>query len=166
MERGLKSWKGMSAVAVFTITLAVAGIAGARPQGGTPGCGTGPRGLDQLEHGLARLDLDDEQRSAAFALLDDARAARREQEPVLHEAHEKMRSLLDESDPDEATVLAQIETLGALRLEARKAEFRTLLALRELLGTEPWEALNTCEGRGDRGPGRREDRGDRGPGRR
>jgi Spy/CpxP family protein refolding chaperone len=55
--------------------------------------------------------------------------------------HERMRTLLEADKPDVNAVLAQADSVGALKTEARKAQLRNLLAIRALLTAEQWTDL-------------------------
>jgi len=127
--------------AALGAALLAAGLGGtaawARGPGG--GCGGGPG--ERLERRLAGLGLPDATLDAAHAELDEARALRRDLEGERHAARERMRALLGEEQPDPAAVMAEADALGALALEARKADLRALLAIRTLLTPEQWEAL-------------------------
>ncbi len=154
MKRSPAGRWGVAALALVA-GLAVAGGALARgPHGG--GCQHkeghfGPR-AERLEQRIEALDLQTETRQAVYALLDEAREQRREFRGEMRGAHEQMRALLDQESPAPEAVLAQADTLGALHTEARKAELRTLLAVRELLTPEQWQTLRE---RPERGPGAR-----------
>ncbi|MGH0028444.1 MAG: Spy/CpxP family protein refolding chaperone [Myxococcota bacterium] len=120
-------------VAAFLAT----GAAQARPHmegRGAPGGG--------LERAVEQADLEEGKRSEILEILDASRAQHRALRGRTREAHEQMAALLAVEAPDEAQVMAQAETLGALQLEASKARLRTLLAVRGLLTADEWADLS------------------------
>jgi Spy/CpxP family protein refolding chaperone len=92
--------------------------------------------MGRFEERLDSLGLDDQTRTAVHTTLDAARAEQRDLRRQLHAAHQNLRTLLAQDTPDEATVLAQSEVIGALETEHRKQSLRTLLAVRALLTPE------------------------------
>lgn len=132
MLHPLRSWIPLTA----GLLLALAPGAQARPPGGH-----GPDPLGHLEFALARLDLDAETEAAAYAVLDDARSARRSDEKAIREAHEALRNLLEQDAPDVEAAMAQADALGTLETERRKAELRALLEVRSLIGPQGWAKL-------------------------
>ena len=123
----MRSAAKRSLVALGIATSAASWAPGAlaeRPGGG-PGHG--------LERMLEELGLDDETLAAVDRVLDEARTRRREQHRAVRDAHEAMRALLDQAEPDETAILAQADAIGALELEAKKSRLRTLLQVRKLL---------------------------------
>lgn len=149
-----------AAVAALALAVGVtsAGVALARPGHHGPGK---HGSVERLERGLERLELDDATLEAAYAILDAARESRRGVRVRMREAHDAMRSLLEQDAPDTEAVLAQAETIGALRTEARKQHLATLLEVQALLTPEQRERLH--ERARQRGPGRRGGCGDRAP---
>jgi Spy/CpxP family protein refolding chaperone len=133
MSHSLRFWIPLTAG--LLLALAPRGAA-ARPHAGHGG---GP--LHHLEAAIAQADLDADTEAAAYALLDEARAARRADENAIREAHEALRALLEQDTPDADAALAQAEKLGALETERRKADLRALLEVRALLGPERWAEL-------------------------
>ncbi len=132
--------------AAWTLALSVlAGAALAEPPrgfGGPPGPPHGgPPEERRLERLVDRLGLDAETEAAVQEVLDEAHERRREVGPRLREAHERMRALMEATEPDEEAILAQADALGALELEARKHRIRTLLRVRELLPPEARDRL-------------------------
>jgi Spy/CpxP family protein refolding chaperone len=112
-----------------------------------PGPGGSP--LSRLESRIDTLELEEESRSAIYAILDEARAAHREIRGQVREAHEELRALLEQEDPDESAVMEQAEVIGSLQTEARKHGLRTLLAVHALLTPEQRESLREAmPGRG------------------
>lgn len=122
--------------------LAIAAAAGAKPGGGR---GHG-HGLKGLEHSLERLELAPGVESSVSAILDAARADHEALRSEIREAKEQMWSLMAQDAPDEAAVLAQAETVGALMTEARKARILTMLQVRAQLTPEQRAALDAERG--------------------
>lgn len=133
MSHPLRSWIPLTA----GLLLALAPGAEARPPGG----GHHGSPLAHLEAAVGRLGLDAETEAAAYAVLDEARSERRADERAIREAHEALRALLEQDEPDAEAAMAQAETLGTLETERRKADLRALLEVRALIGPEGWAAL-------------------------
>ena len=62
-----------------------------------------------------------------------------------------MEPMLKAAQPDETTVLAQIDKVAQARAELEKSDARMLLAIRRVLTADQWEKLQ-AEGRGPRLP--------------
>jgi len=128
-------------------SLGLVGTAMAKPGGECGGKGMHGHGgpgrpsLERLERRIERLGLPGEQQQAAYTILDRARSEQRVRRDAVRAAHEKMRALLSEEQPDARAVEAQADAIGALHTEAQKAHLRTLLALRPLMTSEQWQAL-------------------------
>jgi Spy/CpxP family protein refolding chaperone len=87
-------------------------------------------GEARLEKHLDELGLDPAQKEKVRAILDASKQARQAQFEQMRAAHEQMRALLDQDAPDEAAVMAQAETLLAVRAELtpeQRAELKTKL---------------------------------------
>jgi Spy/CpxP family protein refolding chaperone len=119
MRRSLFGTSGLVALSLIA-AVGVATTAMARPHGPW-----GPGG--RLEDKIASLGLDAGTRQAVYAILDNSRAAAREQRQKLRDAHEAMRGFLDQDQPDEAAVMAQAETIGGLETAMQKQRLHTLL---------------------------------------
>ena len=109
----------------------------------------GHDGFDRIERKLERLELSAETETAALAILDEARPGQRAIRARVREAREALHALLEAEPVDEAAVMAQADTVGALELEAHKVGLRTLLQVRAVLSPEERVALL------ERGKGRR-----------
>ena len=94
------------------------------------------RGGARLEQMVESLGLDEKSMTEVKKILDASKAKRQELFAKLHEAHEHMRSLLEQEQPDEASVMAQADTIGALETEGRKQRLQTMLQVRALLTPE------------------------------
>lgn len=142
-------------IAIAFAGIALAGVANARDGGSCEHRG----GLHGLERGIDRLQLDDERQAQVFELLDEARVTQRATRPELREAQETLRTLIDGENPDLEAVLAQTDLIATLRVEAKKSELRTLLALRNVLTQEEWDTIrpqrDTARARGPHARGRR-----------
>jgi Spy/CpxP family protein refolding chaperone len=124
-------------VSVSLVALAVAGLVVGWPAAGLakPPCGAGHAG-PSLERHIEALDLDEETATAAFEIIDGSKPEHRALRQQLRQAHERMRELLSQNPPDEALVMAQAESIGALETEASKIRHRTLLRVQALLTAE------------------------------
>lgn len=111
--------------------------------------------------GLARaidgLELDAETRTSIDDILAAARSDREGRREVVREARQEMRALLASDASDEA-ILAQADTLAALKAEVHDARLATLLEVRALLTPDQRQVL--AEQRRER-RGRKGDCGDR-----
>ncbi len=115
--------------------LALAGAAAAGPGGphGPPG------GL--VERHAERLGLDDATRQALSEIV---RASGERSDALREEidaAHEHIRALLSEAEPDPAAVMQAAEELGALRTEAYKNRLRAVMDIHALLTPAQRQAL-------------------------
>ncbi|MCP4036432.1 MAG: periplasmic heavy metal sensor [bacterium] len=158
MKRFQISKRVLCASATLFITAAVCLATPALARPGGQGC----RGGDRLEHQIGELDLDDETRTAVYAVLDKARAENRTHERDLHGAREQMRALLAADTPVEDTVLAQAERIGELETQRHRDRLKTMLAVRELIGSDAWAEFHKRQERPEqRGPLRSGQRGRR-----
>jgi Spy/CpxP family protein refolding chaperone len=133
MSHPLRSWIPLSAGLLLALAPGGAAARGPGDHWGGP--------LRHLEVALDRIELDAETEAAAHAVLDEARAERRADQKAIHEAHEALRDLLEQEEPDAEAAMVQAETLGSLETESRKADLRALLEVRALLGPEAWAEL-------------------------
>ena len=170
-----------------TINLSLAAILSAGtmvsaqgPQGGMgPGMGSGPGfGMHRppMERALGlnggrwwnnpgmieKLKLTDDQRNAMDQILLDHRKDLIDKRGAVEKAELDLEPLMQDDQPNESKVLAQIDKVAQARLELEKANARFLLAIRAKLSTEQWNALKAA--RSERmGRRWREDRDDRKP---
>jgi len=126
------------------LALGLAGLLGAdaamaRPDG--PGCG-GRDGVEGIERKLESLDLDAETQAAVDSVIEQARVSGRAQRKQLREAHEQMRTLLQQDAPSVDAVMAQADLIGGLEVAMQKQRLRTMLDLRSLVGAERWKELD------------------------
>jgi Spy/CpxP family protein refolding chaperone len=106
-----------------------------------PGPGPGPQPGRFVERHAERLGLDEETQAALQEIVDEARKRGEELEIELRDAHEQMRDLLSQEEPDESAVMRQAEAIGELELEERKNRLRATLRIRALLTPEQREEL-------------------------
>jgi Spy/CpxP family protein refolding chaperone len=97
--------------------------------------------MTRLEEKLDALNLDDATRTAIHKVLDEGRVAKDDLRSQLRKAHQDLRTMLKDDNPNEAQVLAQAEVIGGLVTEQRKQELHTLLTLRALLTPEQRASL-------------------------
>lgn len=124
-------------VAWLLVALLALPVLSASAGGRHPG-GHGMRGLEQR---LEKLDLDAQVREQVDGILDAARDDARELHRETRAAHERLRSLLEQDEPDAEAVLAQADVVGALRTRAHKQKLGLLLQIRPLLSEEQREQL-------------------------
>ena len=105
----------------------------------------GPRG----DHGrwwnnpklIERLKLTEEQRKAFDGILQEHREKLVDLRGSLEKAELAMEPLMDDGQPNEAKILAQIDKVAQARAELEKANARFLLAIRAKLTPEQWKLL-------------------------
>jgi Spy/CpxP family protein refolding chaperone len=85
---------------------------------------------------IAALGLDEKTLTEVNTVLDASHAEHQELRRKLYEAREHMRSLLEQERPDEAAVMSQADTIGALETQAQKLRLQTILHVRALLTPE------------------------------
>lgn len=120
----------------------------ARPPGPPPFHG------ERFKQAVAELGLDEKVLTEVNSILDASSVEQQQLRLKLNEAHERMHTLLEQSEPDEATVMSQADLIGALETEARKHRLRMILRVRALLTPEQrtklLELLRMRGGRGSR----------------
>lgn len=172
LNRTPRLHRTLTMVLMACATLMLASTVMARPGGkkgrhGKRGGGhmMSPKHFDKLADELA---LDPALKAALTAQLEAARAAGKEKKAALRAEHEKMQVLMKVDVPDRAAVMAQLDRIGALRLEMHKLKVGTMIDLKAALSPEQRALLKTKmqarrERRGKRGrKGKRGRRGDRG----
>jgi len=80
-----------------------------------------------------RLGLDKETLGTIRTIVDASRAQGETLRADLHQAYAQMRALLSQEGPNEAAVMQQADTIGALELAARKQRLQIMLRIRALL---------------------------------
>ena len=119
-----------------------------------------PHGL-RLERLVEELGLDAQTLARVDTIIDASREKKRTLRRQLREARQRMRSLLEAEEPQEAELLEQADRIGGLRTELRKEQLKTMLRVRALLSPEQrarlLERLNKGPRRGRRGFGRHQD---------
>jgi len=80
-----------------------------------------------------RLGLDAKTLAAVRTTVDASRARGEAIRAELHTAYTQMRELLSQDLPDEAAVMQQADTIGALELAERKNRLQAMLQIRALL---------------------------------
>jgi Spy/CpxP family protein refolding chaperone len=134
----LKTAGWIAAAILLVGAVQLANNAIARPQGG--GCHGGGM-FRHFERHLEGIQLDTRTREAVTRLLEESREAKQASREEMRAAHVRMRELLEADKPDLDAILAQADSLGALKTEARKAQLRTLVGIRGLLTPEQWTEL-------------------------
>lgn len=138
---------------VAALALALPAPTEARPQG------RGQQGPPPLAHVVERhadeLGLDAATLDQVIALQEQARSDQGELRESIRSARETLRSMMESDSPDEAAVIAQVESLGELQTQAHVARIRTDLQVRSLLTAEQFQALEELrperQQRGQRG---------------
>jgi protein CpxP len=131
---GLKKTSiGISALAIGLLATVGATSAGAFGGERCKGGGHGGPGAAHLERRLERLDLSDDVRAKAVAILDASRGEERALRDQIRDAHEQLRAALESGAPDTAALDAQVEALGALKTQQHKQTLHTMIAVGALL---------------------------------
>ena len=147
-------------VAVFTLCEWSGWAMGGWAQPPGPSARHAPPG-SRLERLVEELELDERTLARVDAIIDTSHAKKRTLRRQLREAHEQMRSMLEEEAPRETALLEQVDRIGRLRTELRKEQLKTMLRVRALLSPEQraklLEQFNKRPGRGRRGFGRHKD---------
>jgi protein CpxP len=111
---------------------------------------------------IEELKLTDEQRKSFDAILQQHRVTLVDLHATLEKAELTLGPLMDEDQPNEGKILAQIDKVAQARAELEKAHARYLLALRSKLTPAQWKQLQAHrperrmggpQGPGDKGPG-------------
>lgn len=89
-----------------------------------------------LEQLVKEIGLDETTQTEVSKILDAAKSQHKQLRQQLREARERMHALLEQAEPDEATVMAHADAVGALETEVRKQRLRTVLQVRALLTPE------------------------------
>src|SRR5215472_3980288 len=141
----------------------LAGLAAAAqgPAGGPPDDGPGPGGpgfgmhRPPMERALGlnggrwwnnqalvdKLRLTDDQRKAMDQILLDHRKDLVDKRATLEKAELDLEPMMQDDQPNESQVLAQIDKVAQARAELEKANARFLLAIRSKLSPDQWKQL-------------------------
>jgi Spy/CpxP family protein refolding chaperone len=90
---------------------------------------------------IDKLKLTDDQRKAMDATLLQHRTTLIDLRGSLEKAELNLEPLMSEDQPNEAQILAQIDTVAQARAELEKANARFLLAIRSKLTPDQWKQL-------------------------
>lgn len=138
------------------------GPVGAPDQAGTPGPGGGGPGFGMhrppMERALGlyggrwwndqslvdKLKLSDDQRKAMDQILLDHRKDLVDKRATLEKAELDLEPLMQDDQPNESQVLAQIDKVAQARAELEKANARFLLAIRSKLSPDQWKDLKAA----------------------
>ena len=160
-------------VAALVVSVAVGMLAFAAPGkdrpghkgGGKEGHGGFGRFLNN-PHLLEDLDLSDEQLETLRTLRYEAKKAHITLKAEADQSRGDLHHLLGDDEPDEAAIMAVIESGGEAHVALQKSDVQHMLKQRAVLGTEKWGELKRLaekkhrqhrrfkEGRGRDGPGR------------
>jgi Spy/CpxP family protein refolding chaperone len=151
--RGQRNAKRIAAIALVAATAVTFGSlrATARPNGGKGMCGGHGARLEKLERDVAGLGLAQKDLDAVYQIIDTARREKRPIDAEIRTAHERMRELLDQDQPNVDSVTAQADAIGALTTQARKIELRAVVQVRNLLTPEQRKQLGGMHERFARG---------------
>jgi len=122
----------------------------------------GPRGEHARwwndPHAVEKFKLTDSQRKSMDDIYQQHRITLVDLHATLEKAELAMEPMMQEDQPDEGKILAQIDRVAQARAELEKANARMLLDLRKQLTPEQWKELRADraarhDGRGPGGPG-------------
>jgi len=146
----------LSLAAVLSVGMAAAAQA---PGGAAPGMGGPGFGMHQppMERALGlnggrwwnnqslvdKLKLTDDQRKAMDQILLDHRKDLIDKRATLERAELDLEPMMQDDQPSESQVLAQIDKVAQARAELEKANARFLLAIRARLSPDQWKQLKT-----------------------
>lgn len=133
------TFRNLSTALGLVTVLAFATTADAWPGGGHGRHGS--RG-DHMRAKLEKLDLTPETREQVEGLLEAAKQEGETLRSDLEAAHEQMRELLEQEEPETDRVLSQADVVGGLQLALRKHRLKTMLEVRALLTPEQREELH------------------------
>lgn len=120
----------MAGLAIALPGQAEPGHGPAEPGHGQPGWG-GPGGW--LERHAKELGIADAKLAEIRKVVDDSRTQAEKIWAEDRAAHDKMRKLLDQDQPDEAAVMKQAEVLGAIDVRRQKLRLSSMLKIRAML---------------------------------
>ncbi|HUX28937.1 MAG TPA: Spy/CpxP family protein refolding chaperone [Terracidiphilus sp.] len=149
MKASFRVLLGLAIAALLTTGLAVA-----QGPGVGPGFGNNRPPMERMlgPHGghghwwnnptmVEKLKLTDEQRKAMDAILLEHREKLIDLRANLEKAELVLEPMMRDDQPNEATILAQIDKVAEARADLEKANARFLLAIRGKLTQEQWKAL-------------------------
>jgi Spy/CpxP family protein refolding chaperone len=111
-----------------------------------------------------KLKLSDDQRKAMDQILLDHRKDLVDKRATLEKAELDLEPLMQDDQPNESQVLAQIDKVAQARAELEKANARFLLAIRSKLSPDQWKDLKAARAeRMERHRGWRDGRRPQGP---
>ena len=85
---------------------------------------------------LEEVGVDETVRDEIASLSESSETQAKNIHEEIHEARKGLRSLLEEESPDPALVMKQVDTIGALEIQADKHRLSTMLSIRALLTPE------------------------------
>ena len=93
---------------------------------------------------VEKLNLTDDQRKAMDQILLDHREKLIDMRAALDKAELAMEPLMQDDQPNESQILAQIDKVAQARAELEKANARFLLAIRAKLSPDQWKDLKAA----------------------
>jgi Spy/CpxP family protein refolding chaperone len=99
-----------------------------------------------IEEQAEQLGLDEKTMAAIRTIVDGSRARGETLRAELRTANAQMRALLSQALPDEAAVMQQADTIGALELAERKNRLQAMLQIRTLLTSAQRQELIRRQG--------------------
>ena len=95
----------------------------------------------RLERALEHVELPQEVRDDIDDLLDASHRNQRKLKRDVRKANQRMRELLSAEEPDEKSIMTEVETIGSIKTEMQKDRLLTLLRIRGRLSLEQRDAL-------------------------
>lgn len=157
MSTKVRTWTRISGLAVGVAMMAGAAGLWAQAPGGDVGMGPhqppmeramGPHGMDRGRWWddtrlVEKYKLTDSQRKSMDDVYQQHRVALVDLHATLEKAELAMAPLIQQDQPDESKVLAQIDVIAQARAELEKANARMLFDLRRQLTPEQWKQVQT-----------------------
>jgi len=153
----------MIAAVLLTGSALAQGPGGGMGMGDGPGFGEHRPPMERAlgtpgEHGrwwnnpqvVERLKLTDEQRKTFDGILLEHREKLIDLRASVEKAELQLEPLVGDDQPNEAKILAQIDTVAQARAELEKANARFLLAIRNKLTPEQWKQVQAFRAGGHR----------------
>jgi protein CpxP len=169
MSTTVRICTGISSLAICVAMLAGGAGLWAQAPGSDPGIGPhrppleramGPHGMDRGRWWddarlIDKYKLTDSQRKSMDDVYQQHRVALVDLHGTLEKAELAMAPLIQQDQPDEAKVLAQIDVIAQARAELEKANARMLFDLRRQLTPEQWKQVQADRAahRSEGGPG-------------
>ena len=123
----------IKALAVWVLLVGLTALGSSYADSRRPPRDAGSQSDRFIEEQAEQLGLDEKTMAAIRTIVDASRARGQTLRAELHTAYAQMRALLSQELPDEAAVMQQADTIGALELTERKNRLQAMVRIRALL---------------------------------